>query len=189
MSQTTKTNTAERKRSARCTPTRDDDNTVQELEAVSAMKKDPGAYGDYRLYGFIRKVMAELHANLRCKVSARIYGTNYTDGLNLAWVQVKRRRFYILASFNKSTSVEARLKAHDKMMSMADKVVQRLRKGEKCRVPEGQRMIAHNPDSDTEGAFFQVKVEQTVAIIEECLKPLARQSDKPKERKRHGRQT
>jgi hypothetical protein len=153
------------------------------------MKKDPGEYGDHRLFRFAREIMNALHDNLKCKVSTYIYGRNYTDGLNLAWVQVKRRRFYILASFNKSTSVEARLKAHYKMMSLADKVVQRLRENEKCRVPEGQRMIAHNPDPDTEGAFFQVKVEQAVAIIEECLKHLAKQPNEPKERKRHGRRT
>ena len=186
MSQTTKINTAERKRSAKHSPAREMLHVVQELEAVANMKKDPGEYGDHRLYQFVSKVVEMLHDKFQCKVSAYIYGKKYVDGLNLAWIQVKRRRFYILASFGKSTSVEARLKAHDKMMTLADKVIPRLRKDEKCIVPEGGRIIGRN--LDVEGAFFQVKVEQAAAVIEERLKPLARSKPaEPKERKRHGR--
>lgn len=185
MSQSTKTNTAERKRSAQRDPVREMSHVVQEPEAVTNMKKNPGEYGDHRLYRFIRETMDALHANLRCKVSAYIYGRNYTDGLNLAFIQVKRRRFYILASFNKSTSGEERLKVYDKMRARADKVIPRLREEEKCRVPEGHRILALNPG--IEGALYRVKVDQAVAAIEERLKYLAKQPNKPKERKRHGR--
>ena len=173
---------------------RTDDSSLTEAEAIANMKRYPGEYGDHRVYKFLRDIVCTLHQRHNVKVSMFIYGKDYVNGLNLAWVQIKRRRFYILLEFVRHKSGELRgpknLQSYSLAKHQANAVVLDLRKKEGCRIPEGGRMFVINPNNPKDR---KNKVDSAVAIIEEHLADLDKRpnvsSVDRKERKRHGRRT